>query len=167
MSKQPQSSQGAKGTPSSAPTASAVLNDETWSTYIYAIAPDERTGISLQAAYDMIGSGYRSRFTVFSKADLMGWVSNARKHYYFQDESNIARGNLLLVAPFKADYCKDFKAALDANGGNDNEVPEAIMARLIKQRLLILKQEGNANNSSHPAYCRGRQSRCEISSQRR
>ncbi|KAJ3020431.1 UNVERIFIED_CONTAM: Sperm-associated antigen 17 [Siphonaria sp. JEL0065] len=70
--------------------------------------------------YDSIGSGYRQRFSILQKSDLMAWYNE-----------NI-----------KLDICKEVKTALDAANGNENEIPDGLMAKLIKSRLLVLKQEG-------------------------
>ncbi|KAJ3298893.1 hypothetical protein HDU79_005265 [Rhizoclosmatium sp. JEL0117] len=119
---------GAKATPppQSQPSVSVSLNDETWTTHVYAIFPDDKlitsNASSLQPLYDSIGLGYRQRFTVFQKSDLMAW---------FQENN-------------KLDACKDFKTALDAANGNENEVSDSLMAKLIKYRLLLLKQDGIA-----------------------
>ncbi|KAJ3243282.1 Sperm-associated antigen 17 [Chytriomyces hyalinus] len=128
MSKQPQSSQGAKATPQAVPSAASGLNDDSWSAYIYTVFPDDKLGVSaVQPLYESILSGYRSKFTLFQKSDLMQWYSD-----------NV-----------KLDVCKEVKAAMDANGGNDAEVPDLLMARMIKHRLMILKQEGiDARNAA-------------------
>ncbi|KAI9344974.1 hypothetical protein BDR26DRAFT_917081 [Obelidium mucronatum] len=121
MSKQPQTS-GSKGTPPSAQSVAASLNDDTWTTLIYAILPDDKlvTGGTLQPVYDSIGSGYRQRFSILQKSDLMAWQAE-----------NI-----------KIDVCKEVKTALDAANGNENDIPDSLLAKLIKTRLLLLKQEG-------------------------
>ncbi|KAJ3229236.1 Sperm-associated antigen 17 [Chytriomyces hyalinus] len=128
MSKQPQSSQGAKATPQAVPSPASGLNDDSWNTYIYTVFPDDKLGApAVQPLYESILSGYRSKFTLFQKSDLMQWYSD-----------NV-----------KLDVCKEVKAAMDANGGNDAEVPDLLMARMIKHRLMILKQEGiDARNAA-------------------
>ncbi|KAJ3380328.1 hypothetical protein HDU84_006026, partial [Entophlyctis sp. JEL0112] len=125
MSKQAQA-QNAKSTPP-APVApqisvSSPLNDDNWNTHIHIIFPDDKIalGNSLQPLYDAIASGYRQKFTVLQKSDLMTW--------YLEN--------------IRLDVCKDIKAVLDANGGNETAIPDFQMAKLIKTRLLYLKQEG-------------------------
>ncbi|KAJ3074070.1 Sperm-associated antigen 17 [Podochytrium sp. JEL0797] len=113
----------AKTTPPANPPLAAVsLNDENWNTHVFAIFPDDKmvTTASVQPLYDLIASGYRAKFSILQKSALMAWYAENSK----------------------LDICKEFKSAIDAANGNEADIPDLAMAKLIKCRLLLLKQEG-------------------------
>jgi hypothetical protein len=74
---------------------------------------------------EWISSGYRQRFTICSKAEILAWVC------MYNEALENAKSN---------DACKEYKAAIDGGMANDS-VPDLLMAKLIKSWLLVQKQE--------------------------
>ncbi|KAJ3143842.1 Sperm-associated antigen 17, partial [Irineochytrium annulatum] len=103
------------------------LNDETWKAFVFAIIPDCNGHFEHPAAlplmaqlYDQIGTGIRQKFTTLGRASLLSWaLDNVKTN----------------------DVCKEVKGLVDLNP-SDPDVPDLLMGRLIKIKLLALKQEG-------------------------
>ncbi|KAJ3282059.1 Sperm-associated antigen 17 [Borealophlyctis nickersoniae] len=114
----------ASASPASMPLQNAPLNDDTWETFLFAIQEDrESTGDSTaryQPLYDSVASGYRQRFSVIDKTELFSWASDNAKAY---------------------DVCKELNGLLDS-GTRPEDVPDTLVARALKLRLIILKQDG-------------------------
>ncbi|KAJ3111003.1 Sperm-associated antigen 17 [Physocladia obscura] len=50
------------------------------------------------------------------------------------------------------ELCRDIKTGLDASGGNDGEMPDILMAKLIKARLFQLKQDAIDSRNNARAF---------------
>ncbi|KAJ3046662.1 hypothetical protein HK097_000646, partial [Rhizophlyctis rosea] len=117
--------------PASIPLQNQPINDDTWDPFILAIIPDasstDNCESSLEAAttklkemYDVVATGYRTKFCVLDKADVVAWaLENAKVH----------------------ESCKELKAVIDS-GISEDDIPDAVLAKVLKLRLVILKQEG-------------------------
>ncbi|KAJ3088936.1 hypothetical protein HK102_007589 [Quaeritorhiza haematococci] len=93
------------------------LNDDSWETFILAIVSDLPDYENL---FQAISSGTRQKFSVLQRGDVLSWASeNLRNN----------------------DAAKEYKIFID-NGGSENDIPDTLLARLIKGKLLSLKEEG-------------------------
>ncbi|KAI8816725.1 uncharacterized protein EV422DRAFT_276647 [Fimicolochytrium jonesii] len=104
------------------PLPNSPLCDDTWQAYIFALDLDEdgQNAKKWNSFYDLVANGTRQRFSVLSKAAALAWAGENAKNY---------------------DTCKEVKAILDS-GGAQAEIPDALLARLVKMKLLALKLEG-------------------------
>ncbi|KAI9334479.1 hypothetical protein DFJ73DRAFT_962946 [Zopfochytrium polystomum] len=101
--------------------------EDKWRTFMFALLPGplQKQG-TLTAIYGTIGGGSRQRFSVIQRADVISWAMENAKAY---------------------DGCRELKAHLDSVGSNstafaDVEIPDALMAKVLKQRLSVLRAEG-------------------------
>ncbi|KAJ3410310.1 Sperm-associated antigen 17 [Chytridiales sp. JEL 0842] len=111
-------------TPSSAsvPVQSVPLNDDTWSAYLFTafVDDDQENQYNIQGLCDQIASGSRQRFKLIQRADVISWALENVRFY---------------------DACKELKAILDSNVP-DSALPEAAVSKVLKLRLLALRQDG-------------------------
>lgn len=109
----------------SAPTSSqgppAQINDDSWQTFIMVMLPpaenDPRPQLPKNLLQETIQLGSRPKFHYMQKSELVAW----------------AVGNVK-----GSELCRELKALVDA----DSEIPESLLARVFKLRLLNLKEEG-------------------------
>ncbi|KAJ3159084.1 hypothetical protein HDU86_001983, partial [Geranomyces michiganensis] len=112
------------------------LNDDTWETFLFTV---HASGDSQQiggpnptssALCDLIASKARQRFSAITQTSLVAWANeNAKTN----------------------DTCKELKALLDA-GTAAADIPDTLLARLLKGRLMALKAEGiEAKNAAKAA----------------
>ncbi|KAI8855135.1 hypothetical protein BC829DRAFT_549 [Chytridium lagenaria] len=104
------------------PYQNVPLNDDTWRAFIYVLLADcdEHIPSILTPLFSHIGTGYRQRFSVLSKQDLITWALENVKTY---------------------DLCKEAKGFVDSSQ-TDPDIPDHLMGRLLKLKLWALKQEG-------------------------
>ncbi|KNC99251.1 uncharacterized protein SPPG_05507 [Spizellomyces punctatus DAOM BR117] len=107
------------------PLQNLPVNDDTWDAFLFAIHSDTQDSKEIgpsghQALYDTIACGTRQRFSVISKASLLSWAAeNVKSH----------------------DACKELKSMLDG-GTSESDISDSLLARIMKVRLVMLKQEG-------------------------
>ncbi|KAJ8331564.1 hypothetical protein O5D80_000476 [Batrachochytrium dendrobatidis] len=104
---------------------SLPLNDDTWDAFVFIIYQDqplsmEFSSTKLHQLCDWISSGYRQRFNVLQKSDLLAWALENAKVF---------------------EPCKEIKSLTDS-GVSESELPDASLARLVKLWMIISKQEG-------------------------
>ncbi|KAJ3214621.1 Sperm-associated antigen 17 [Dinochytrium kinnereticum] len=87
---------------------------------------DDHESLLFPQLYNHIGTGYRQRFSVISKADVITWALENVKAY---------------------DVCKEIKSVIDSTQ-SDPDIPDNLMGRLLKLRFLVLKQEGLESRNS-------------------
>ncbi|KAJ2995289.1 hypothetical protein HDV02_000892 [Globomyces sp. JEL0801] len=100
------------------------LNDDNFTAFTFLIYLDpitetEMTVTKQQALADWISGGYRQKFTTISPPDLFAWSLENTKTY---------------------DVCREMKALLDG-GMSEAEVPEPMIAKLLKAWFLFSKQD--------------------------
>ncbi|KAJ3012231.1 Sperm-associated antigen 17 [Thoreauomyces humboldtii] len=100
----------------------ASLNDDTWEAFIFGAHADAgpTTSTVENTLFDLVASGIRQRFSVISRTNVLAWANESVK---------------------TNDTCKELKALLDS-GTTAGELPDSLLARLLKLRLLALKTEG-------------------------
>ncbi|KAI9088177.1 hypothetical protein DFS34DRAFT_309875 [Phlyctochytrium arcticum] len=116
------------------PAQNLILNDENWEAFLFTIQTDgqeaEQAASGYQSLLEAVGSGIRQKFTVISRPSLFSWAAENTKLY---------------------DVCKEAKALLDA-GTPEGDIPNYVVARLLKARLITLKQDGiEARNATKAA----------------
>ncbi|KAI9206731.1 uncharacterized protein BJ171DRAFT_579697 [Polychytrium aggregatum] len=110
-----------RNTPAVANSATAgFINNDYWTVYISVIAGIETPDSLAPVLYDMIATGSRPKFAVIQKSTLFAWALE------------VGKGN---------DACKETKNLLD-NGTPEEQIPDSLVARLLKAKLVALRQEG-------------------------
>ncbi|KAI8590028.1 hypothetical protein BDZ88DRAFT_488530 [Geranomyces variabilis] len=112
------------------------LNDDTWETFLFAVHasddPKQNGGgnPTANALCDLIASGVRQRFSVITQTSVLAWANENAKIN---------------------DTCKELKTLLDG-GTAAADIPDTLLAKLLKVRLMALKAEGiEAKNAAKAA----------------
>ncbi|KAI9141817.1 hypothetical protein BKA69DRAFT_364101 [Paraphysoderma sedebokerense] len=118
--------------PSPSPPAShpPLLHDAEWSTFVCCILPHlpepapsaqlANTSLYLNHLFETIASGLRQKFVLLSQTDVVDWAVDHSKVY---------------------DACKEAKQFVDTNP-RGTPLPDHILAKITKCKLLSLRQEG-------------------------